>query len=60
MDIDIKIYVTTSGKTPFAEWLLSIDVQTRAIVRTRIDRMRLGNFGDAKLLVGCEGIRENK
>ena len=48
----IRNYVTPAGKEPFEEWLQSIvDTKTRAIIRTRLNRVRMGNFGDAKSLV---------
>ena len=36
------------GRKPFAEWLAGLDVQTRARVRVRIDRIEEGNFGDVE------------
>ena len=39
-------YVTAEGKNPFREWLR--DVRARARIRVRLNRVRLGNFGDAK------------
>ena len=53
----IRNYVTPTGKEPFEEWLRSLrDVKTRAIIRTRLNRVRMGNFGDAKSL--GEGVHE--
>jgi len=49
--------LTQNGKSPFADWLTSLkDIKTRAIVRVRLDRLRLGNWGDCKS-VG-EGVQE--
>ncbi len=43
----IKIYVTVQGREPFTEWLRRIeDVRSRAVIRARLNRIRLGNFGD--------------
>ena len=43
----IEIYVTPRGRKPFIEWLQRIDdVKLRAIIRARLNRIRLGNFGD--------------
>jgi putative addiction module killer protein len=56
--IDIQIYITTAGQSPFLKWLSGLDVHERAIVRTRIDRVRLGNFGDAKQIKDGQGIWE--
>ena len=45
--VTIEIYVTAQGRKPFTEWLHRIeDVKSRAIVRARLNRIRLGNFGD--------------
>jgi putative addiction module killer protein len=42
-------YVTAEGKNPFREWLHALrDVRARARIRVRLNRVRLGNFGDAK------------
>jgi len=45
--VTIKIYVTVQGREPFTEWLRRIeDVRSRAVIRARLNRIRLGNFGD--------------
>ena len=45
------MYVLRNGKTPFESWLNSLrEVKTRARIKTRIDRVRLGNFGDCRPL----------
>jgi putative addiction module killer protein len=49
--IEVLEYLTEDGRCPFREWLLGLrDREARARVRTRIDRISLGNFGD------CRGI----
>ena len=46
-------------KQPFWNWLRGLrDVQARARIRTRIDRLALGNFGDCRALEG--GVFELK
>ena len=53
----ILIYVKEDGTTPFNDWLEALrDRKARAIIRTRINRVRLGNLGDCKS-VG-EGVSE--
>jgi putative addiction module killer protein len=53
----ILTYVKTNGSAPFNEWLEALkNRKARAIIRTRINRVRLGNLGDCKP-VG-EGISE--
>ena len=55
--IEIKEYLTATGRSPLAEWLLALkDAPTRARVLVRLNRIRLGNFGDTKH-VG-EGVYE--
>lgn len=50
-------YVTPDGESPFHEWLRALrDVSARAKIRVRLNRVRLGNFGDAKTVGG--GVAE--
>ena len=45
----LREYVTSDGKNPFRKWLHAVrDASVRAKVRVRLNRVRLGNFGDAK------------
>ena len=49
----LEEYITESGKIPFREWLHALrDARARAKVRVRLNRVRLGNFGDAKPVGG--------
>jgi putative addiction module killer protein len=44
---EIEIYQTSLKKRPYSEWLNELsDLQARAKIRVRIDRVKLGNFGD--------------
>jgi putative addiction module killer protein len=53
----VLTYVQTDGSAPFNDWLEALqDRKARAIIRTRINRIRLGNLGDCKS-VG-EGVSE--
>lgn len=56
--IKINIYKLPSGKSPFVEWLHRFDKNEKAIFRTRLDRVMLGNFGDCKLIKGVRGLWE--
>jgi putative addiction module killer protein len=56
--IKIIIYSTDSGKEPYSEWEDDLDLMTQAIIKNRLDRIRIGNFGDAKILKGMGGIWE--
>jgi putative addiction module killer protein len=51
-------YTTSTGKEPFTDWLESLDAKERSIIFTRLTRIRLGNFGDCKLLKESDGILE--
>lgn len=54
----IVIYSTSTGKSPFYDWQNKLDENTRALVRTRLDRICLGIFGDSKLIKGGYGVWE--
>lgn len=54
---EILLFVTQDGKRPFLGWVTSLrDKRARARIYARIDRLRLGNFGDCRS-VG-EGVYE--
>ena len=53
-------YVTKDGIDHFDRWMRRQPPQLRARVQTRIDRIRLGNFGDYKSLgAGVYELRLN-
>lgn len=57
MEIEIELYKTPLGLCPFDVWFESIrELHTRAKILTRLDRLKLGNFGDCKSL--GDGIAE--
>jgi putative addiction module killer protein len=41
-------YQTEKGDEPFNEWLDDLDSSIRSRIQTRLDRVRLGNYGDYK------------
>lgn len=46
---EIKEYLTEEGESPFRKWLNSLkDTNSRAKIRVRLNRIRLGNLGDCK------------
>ncbi len=46
---EIGIYETLDGKSPFIEWLNSLkDINAKAKIIKRIERIKLGNLGDYK------------
>ena len=54
---EIQYYRTPNMQRPFIEWLGSIqDRKTQRRIRARIERLKFGNFGDAKFI--GEGVFE--
>lgn len=53
---EILVRQEEDGREPFTEWLNGLDVQTRARVRVRVDRLEDGLFDDVEP-VG-EGVSE--
>jgi putative addiction module killer protein len=50
-EYSLRYYIAANGKRPFAEWLCSLpDRNAAARVQIRLERLRLGNFGDARPL----------
>jgi len=41
-------FLNEADKSPFREWLESLDKNTQARIQARIFRFESGNFGDAK------------
>lgn len=49
--VEVRHYVTASGRNVFAEWLDSLrDAKAEARIAARIARLTAGNFGDCKPL----------
>jgi len=45
--VEVFEYRTEDGRNPFREWLQGLrDIEARARLRVRLNRIRLGNFGD--------------
>lgn len=50
---ELQVYQAVAGAQPFTAWLENLaDPQARARIRTRLDRLALGNFGDYHALDG--------
>ena len=47
---EIQYVVLSNGKSPFIDWLNSLDTVTRRRINQRILRIEDGNFGDCKKL----------
>ncbi|MES2273274.1 MAG: type II toxin-antitoxin system RelE/ParE family toxin [Chlamydiota bacterium] len=57
MEIEIELHETPTGQCPFDLWFEDVkELHTRAKILTRLDRLKLGNFGDCKSL--GDGIAE--
>ena len=56
--IKIVLYATDTGKEPFSNWENGLDKKIRAIIMKRLNRIQLGNFGDAKRIQSGGGIWE--
>src|SRR5262245_51590914 len=47
MEYRVEFYATERGAEPFLEWLESLkDMDTKALILQRLQRVKLGNFGD--------------
>lgn len=54
---EVKLYEAQEGRFPFRDWINGvIDPRLRSIVARRVNRVRLGNFGDHRAL--GEGLFE--
>jgi putative addiction module killer protein len=56
--IKIIPYTTKKGTQPFPDWQAKLDRSIQAIIVARLVRVRLGNFGDCKLLQNSDGVWE--
>ena len=48
MKFTAREYLSGEGRSPFREWLDSLDLQLRARVQARVLRFEVGNLGDHK------------
>lgn len=46
----VRIYQCKDGRQPYVDWEKSLDKAVRARIFARIDRLKLGNFGDHKII----------
>lgn len=56
--VEIRYYLTSSGRCPFRDWFESLDARARVIVDKRLARVRRGLFGDCESIGG--GVFELK
>jgi len=46
---ELREYLTEDGNSPFGDWIDALkDRKAKSLVRIRLDRLRLGNFGDCE------------
>lgn len=50
--LTVREYLGDNGRSPFREWLLKLDLTTRARVQARVLRFETGNLGDHKQVGG--------
>jgi putative addiction module killer protein len=55
---ELQEYVTSTGFSPYGDWLEGLDPVTIARIALRVDRLRAGNFGVHRHLGG--GLFEAK
>lgn len=49
----IQTYVAQNGKVPYEDWFKKLkDKRAKAQIINRVDRLRLGNFGDCRSIGG--------
>ena len=56
--IEVIVYKTKSGKEPYVEWEQGLDKTDRAVIQSRLTRIRRGNFGDISTIKGGRGVYE--
>ena len=57
MAFEIRRYRSSTGEEPFTRWLSGLaDRQAQARILVRLERLEVGNFGDARFL--CNGVSE--
>jgi putative addiction module killer protein len=52
MKLTIREYLTPQGKSPFRDWLKSLDIGAQARIQARVLRFENGNLGDHKTVGG--------
>lgn len=57
-EFQIDVYETATGKLPYSDWENSLSAKDRAVITTRLVRIRRRNLGDSKPIKGANGIHE--
>ena len=50
IEVGVRFYTAGAGRQPFKRWLRSLDRVARTRVRARLNRIRIGEFGDCRAL----------
>lgn len=58
MNIEVSYLEMGDGTCPYLEWERELDTAARAAARIRINRIRLGNYGDCKAVTGTPNLYE--
>ena len=58
MTIEVGFLQIDGGKCPYIEWEKKLDKAIRGTIRVRINRLRLGNYGDCKAIKGFASLYE--
>jgi putative addiction module killer protein len=58
MNIEVSYLEMDDGTCPYLEWERQLDTTARGAVRIRINRIRLGNFGDCKSVTAMPNLFE--
>ena len=58
MEIDVSYLELVNGKSPYLDWERKLNTTARAAARIRINRIRIGNFGDCNPIKGMIGLYE--
>ncbi len=57
-EYEVEYYESDNGKSPYLEWENCLQRNERALITTRLARIRMGNFGDNKIIAGSKNLRE--
>ncbi len=52
MDLRIREYIAADGRSPFRDWLETLDCLVKARIQARVLRFEVGNLGDHKSVGG--------
>lgn len=58
MPLEVRKYVTATGRVPFDEWIATLSSVMRARAYANIARVEAGNLGNVKPLTDTDGVME--